>query len=456
MAPDHRDDVVIYNSSLSTVYPLASNGDGTFSGSSFYASGYDVIKNGDFNSDGKMDILLYNSISAVTYLGIGNGDGTFAFHPLSFSPGYLVEVADMDGDGYADLILYNPSNGTTYIATKWSDVTLNFQSYVYTLWSSNYTRVVAADFNGDGVSDVLLYRAGDGATYLGINSTPQWGTFSSGSVTYYPQTFSAGYNFLQPADLNGDGRSDLIVYNSGTAAAWTLLSTGSGFQNGIGIGLSPAYTSVLVGDMTGDGIADLLVYASASGNVHVGVGNGNGTFNFTNAPSGPSPVVFWSRWCGYEGGPQVYSCPQNNGYLTKVNYTVSSMCGLDPAMSGYHVNEQFTGLYEFEPNYTNSNWTRIPGPGFIEVPPGYNSWADLIGKYNPNTVFGVDPASCDGVLCNPQFTIPGGGPHTLVQHIPQSWFVGSPELGSGARVQTNTLQKYTDSGWHTDIITPHP
>jgi hypothetical protein len=158
-------------------------------------------------------------------------------------------------------------------------------------------------------------------------------------------------------------------------------------------------------------------------------------------------------WCGGDNGPWVRSCPRGNGWETRINYQVSSMCLLDQPMSDYDVNEQFSGT--FVPDYSGDNWGAGP-PHPVSVPPGDTQWFDGIFVYITDSSPG-DPAYCSaGVLCVPQFSNPGVGTHTLVDHISQSWFIGSLAAGSGARIQTDTLQRYTDSGWHTDIVTPKP
>jgi len=60
------------------------------------------------------------------------------------------------------------------------------------------------------------------------------------------------------------------------------------------------------------------------------------------------------------------------------------------------------------------------------------------------------------VPCIPPWTHRGTGPHTIVLQVQQNWFVGNWVSGSGARVQSDAAQAYTDSGWHTYITTPNP
>jgi hypothetical protein len=47
-------------------------------------------------------------------------------------------------------------------------------------------------------------------------------------------------------------------------------------------------------------------------------------------------------------------------------------------------------------------------------------------------------------------------PHAAVQHWGQEWRVGSTTHGMGKRVQTDTLQKYTEKADHTVITSPAP
>ncbi len=159
-----------------------------------------------------------------------------------------------------------------------------------------------------------------------------------------------------------------------------------------------------------------------------------------------------SNWCDPGNGPWVYSCALYNGYQTRVNYTASGLCATDAPMSGYDANET---LGSPTPRYTGENWP-VPGeqPGYVE----YTQWYDAIAVWN-NPPLPAQPlctVAMGVVPCIPPWANPGVGPHTLVQELPQSFFVGGWVAGTGARVQSDTQQYYTDSGWHTNIVTPNP
>ena len=81
------------------------------------------------------------------------------------------------------------------------------------------------------------------------------------------------------ADFNGDGRTDLAVANSGTNDVSVLLSNGDGtFQNQVRYAVGDYPIALVAGDFTGDGRTDLAVANAGSYDVSVLLGNGDGTF----------------------------------------------------------------------------------------------------------------------------------------------------------------------------------
>ncbi len=136
--------------------------------------------------------------------------------------------------------------------------------------------IVVADFNGDGNLDIAIANrtSNDISVLLG-----------KGNGTFNPQVkYSAGTGGPDPvsiaaADLNGDGKPDLVVADLGTNSVSVLLNTGTGtFKTAVVYTVGNSPSAVAVGDLNGDGMADIAVTNSADNTVTILVNNGSGVF----------------------------------------------------------------------------------------------------------------------------------------------------------------------------------
>jgi hypothetical protein len=303
---DRRKDLFLYRPGGGAAYVARSVGDGTFTNAYGaigiigydFASPADVALPFDYDGDGKDDLFLYRPGSSAAYVGHSVGDGTFTqvYAQHTGIAGYdLASTADRvlafdyNGDGKSDLFLYRPGGGAAYVARSNGDGSFSRvygQSGIggYDL-ASAADRALALDYNGDGKDDLFLYRPGGGAAYV-LESN------GDGSFTrVYGQSGIAGYDLASAADqvlvldYNGDGKDDLFLYRPGGGAAYVARSNGDGSfsrvygQSGIaGYDLASAADRALVFDYNADGRSDLLFYRPGSGNAAVARSNGDGTF----------------------------------------------------------------------------------------------------------------------------------------------------------------------------------
>jgi hypothetical protein len=291
-------DLVVTNAGVfpnaeGTVSVLLGNGDGTFQTQQTFALGTEPISVAvaDLNGDGIPDLAVVEAYSShnpgrVSVL-LGNGDGTFQTQHTYAVSSYPVSVtvADLTGDGIPDLVVANhgpyAQPGSVSVLLGKGDGTFQPQ-HTYAV-GTDPVAVVVADLNGDGKPDIVVgneggpFKPANSVSVLLGNGT---GTFES------QQTFAVGNTLdsVAVADLNGDGSPDIVVTNRGSFSnpansASVLLGNGDGSfqtQQTYSVGSYPA--SVAVADLNGDGKPELVVANERSNSVSVLLGSGDGSF----------------------------------------------------------------------------------------------------------------------------------------------------------------------------------
>ena len=162
---------------------------------------------------------------------------------------------DFNGDGRSDLA-WREAGGmfsTWLMAAGNGPLAVTPNQFVTGGLDNSWALGAAADFNGDGNSD-LLWRNADGAFSL-WNST---GTgFTADAVV--DGSVSADWALAATGDFNGDGKADLIFrHEGGTFTEWQ--STGTGFNKNVYVngGVDPTWSLAGVGDFNGDGKDDMV------------------------------------------------------------------------------------------------------------------------------------------------------------------------------------------------------
>lgn len=133
----------------------------------------------------------------------------------------------------------------------------------------------------------------------------------------------------------------------------------------------------------------------------------------------------------------VYSSDGTYVWSVQIPYRVLDNL-LTPMPNPVSINENWTTPVAND--YLNTNW-RQGAAGCATLGSG-GAFADLIE--------GETPDRTPTPVYNPQEN------GLAVQHWGQEWRVGTCAIGSGPRVQTDTLQKYTDHAAHTNIVSPAP
>ena len=266
---------------------LLGNGDGTFQSPASYDTdgGFaSALVVSDVNGDGKPDIVVTNWNGTVGVL-LGNGDGTFQPALLSASPADpgCLTIADVNRDGRPDALVCSEAS----VAVLLGNGNGTFQSFTNKNFFTGYCTpaAVVADVNGDTLPDIVAPNAGPNDCgpegFAGILLGNGDGAFNS-EINYLAVNYTnIGVGGAAVADLNGDGKLDVVVasgeglYYPVQGSVGVLLGNGDGtFQASTSFGSGGlSANSVVIADVNGDGRPDVLVANVGSSTVGVLLNN---------------------------------------------------------------------------------------------------------------------------------------------------------------------------------------
>lgn len=215
------------------------------------------------------------------------GDGTFSAPPGP-APGVgdaprSIAVADLNGDGIQDLVTGNRFADT--VSVLLGNGAGGFSPAVATSvdpgpLSVGIEAVAVADLNNDGKQDLITanFQGDSVSVLLGDGAGGFSSTIGTAVVFDTPLSVAVG-------DLNDDGNQDVVTANRDADVVSVLLGNGAGgFAPALATTVGDAPSSVAVVDLNGDARQDVVTANHDGDSVSVLLGNGAGGFG-TPAPA---------------------------------------------------------------------------------------------------------------------------------------------------------------------------
>ncbi len=190
-----------------------------------YAGGANWVAVGDLNGDGMPDIALTDATGVKLLMHTGVASATTYATPVSVytqtpnanvAGANLIAIADVNGDGLNDLVITDPgpTGGMAPTVNVLTQDPANHGSFLaavsYPIATQDLPQsIVLVDLEGSGRLDVVI--GGQQTVTVLLHDPANVGKFLPATV--YP---APGANEIAIADVNGDGKPDIVVSNGVT------------------------------------------------------------------------------------------------------------------------------------------------------------------------------------------------------------------------------------------------
>jgi hypothetical protein len=222
----------------------------------------------DMDNDGDLDVVVSNDTPDLNRIYLNDGSGSFTPGSYFGESEWLTRnasIADMNGDGLPDIIVANRSldprsggtGGFNYICLNQGEAQFEGACLAFSDYST--TTITPADFNHDGLMDLVVPHRDGGQSYFFIQTQ-----HSSSELNFEKIPFGgddASVRASQVGDFNLDGRLDIVTIDT------IRLEVAIYYQNADFTFSEPTFLggktktpyALLADDLDGDGRTDIIV-----------------------------------------------------------------------------------------------------------------------------------------------------------------------------------------------------
>jgi peroxiredoxin len=299
---------------------------------------------GDANHDGHLDIFVaqHESYEVVALLGDGRG----SFKPAPASPfvsasgpqvpprahTHAITTGDVNGDGNLDILTTNANDNS--VSVLLGDGKGGFAPSGASPIKAGrhpYDAIILSDVNNDGKVDIVT------PNLIGNAVMAMLGDGNAGFTRAPGAPFALGPRpgYVAVADINGDGKVDLVATHDDDPLLAVMLGDGKGgFNPAPGSPLRPPNPvwGVVVVDLNGDGKKDLAMGSQLDHGVTVMLGDGKGGFAAAAdsvMPAGKRANYVAVADLNRDGKPDIVASSYGSGDITVfMNETGASKTGI--------------------------------------------------------------------------------------------------------------------------------